>query len=205
MMMTNSAVFAASFVVAAKATKTAPSVSSLFLLAASSDKTLLQQRWRQRLPAPRWGQLPPSVRSAKAAAAASTNDDDGGGGGRQRGDMETILFVECGFGADAHGQNSTKAAVRACRNAIEFNQIPCIGDVVPGGRDEMKLDVLVACPAKYRADLDHDAIERCFPYGKVRIQLQDGGMIANHGKMIESLGDVNEDMIVVCVAVTVGY
>lgn len=24
--------------------------------------------------------------------------------------VETILFVECGFGADAHGQNSTKAA-----------------------------------------------------------------------------------------------
>eukprot|EP00977_Amphora_coffeiformis_P001008 scaffold219_cov156-Amphora_coffeaeformis.AAC.6 len=24
--------------------------------------------------------------------------------------VETILFVECGFGADAHGQDSTKAA-----------------------------------------------------------------------------------------------
>ena len=26
-----------------------------------------------------------------------------------------ILFVETGFGCDQHGQNSTKAAVRACR------------------------------------------------------------------------------------------
>ena len=41
------------------------------------------------------------------------------------------LFVECGFGNDSHGQNATKAAVRACRNAIEFNSIPSIGALVP--------------------------------------------------------------------------
>jgi len=28
--------------------------------------------------------------------------------------VETILFVECGFGSDAHGQNSTKAAGECC-------------------------------------------------------------------------------------------
>ncbi|GAX19054.1 hypothetical protein FisN_8Hh280 [Fistulifera solaris] len=119
--------------------------------------------------------------------------------------VETILFVECGFGADAHGQNSTKAAVRACRNAIEFNQIPSIGDIIPGGRDAMKLDVLVAVPSKYQADMDLSAVKAAFPYGQTRVQIQDGGMIANSGKAIESMGDKNMDMIVVCVAVTVGY
>lgn len=38
--------------------------------------------------------------------------------------MERVLFSECGFGADQHGQDATKAALRACRNAIEFNSIP---------------------------------------------------------------------------------
>lgn len=33
--------------------------------------------------------------------------------------VPTVLFVECGFGCDQHGQTATKAAVRACRNAIE--------------------------------------------------------------------------------------
>ena len=33
--------------------------------------------------------------------------------------------------------------VRACRNAIEFNQIPSLSKIVPGGRDEMKLDALL--------------------------------------------------------------
>jgi uncharacterized protein (TIGR02058 family) len=69
----------------------------------------------------------------------------------------------------------------------------------------MKLDVLLAVPAKYQQDLNLDPVRAVFPYGRVNIQIQDGGMVANHGKMIEELGDKNEDMVVVCVAVTVGY
>jgi uncharacterized protein (TIGR02058 family) len=69
----------------------------------------------------------------------------------------------------------------------------------------MKLDVLLAVPSKYQAALDLDPVRESFPYGKVNIQIQDGGMVAQHGKMIETLGDTNEDMIIVCVAVTVGY
>jgi uncharacterized protein (TIGR02058 family) len=119
--------------------------------------------------------------------------------------LEKVLFIECGFGSDAHGQDSTKAAVRACRNAIEFNQIPCIAEIVPGGRSAMKLNVLLAVPPKYQADLDLAKVKAAFPYGQPRVIIQDGGMIASNGKAIESLGDTNEDMVVVCVAVTVGY
>jgi hypothetical protein len=46
--------------------------------------------------------------------------------------METVLFVESGFGCDQHGQNATKAAMRACRNAIEFNSIPSTSTIIPG-------------------------------------------------------------------------
>ena len=45
--------------------------------------------------------------------------------------FERALFAECGFGADQHGQDATKAAVRACRNAIEFNSVPSVRAVVP--------------------------------------------------------------------------
>ena len=69
----------------------------------------------------------------------------------------------------------------------------------------MKLDVLLAVPSKYQLDLDIAAVKKCFPYGQVRVQIQDGGMIAASGKMIAEMGDKNEDMVVVCVAVTVGY
>lgn len=69
----------------------------------------------------------------------------------------------------------------------------------------MKVDVLLAVPGTYQNGLDFDAVRRCFPYGAVRIQLQDGGMVASNGKVIPEMGDANQDMIVACVAVTVGY
>lgn len=109
-------------------------------------------------------------------------------------------------GNDSHGQSSTKAAVRACRNAIEFNSIPSIKRLIPdGGYDALKLDVLLAVPPKYQPGLDLDAVAKVFPYGDVRFEIQDGGMIAPSGIAIEKLGDVNEDMVVVCSSVTVGH
>jgi len=85
----------------------------------------------------------------------------------EKGTMENVLFVEVGFGADQHGQDATKAAVRACRNAIEFNSIPSIKRIVPGGYDAMKLKVQLAVPAKYGKGLDLEAVKKVFPYGKM--------------------------------------
>jgi uncharacterized protein (TIGR02058 family) len=95
--------------------------------------------------------------------------------------------------------------VRACRNAIEFNSIPSVSRLVPNGYDGLKLDVVLAIPPKYRGSLDLDKVQAVFPYGSIRFQIQDGGMIAPSGIAIEELGDKNEDMVVVCAAVSVGY
>lgn len=124
---------------------------------------------------------------------------------RERIGSENIFFIELGFGNDSHGQSSTKAAVRACRNAIEFNSIPSIKRLIPeGGYDALKLDVLLAVPQKYQEGLDLHEVAKVFPYGDVRFELQDGGMVAPSGIAIEKLGDINDDMVVVCASVTVG-
>ena len=59
--------------------------------------------------------------------------------------LSKVLIVESGFGCDQHGQSSTKAAVRACRNAIEFNSLPGLRDVIPGGKENM----IVSCNYKH--------------------------------------------------------
>lgn len=69
----------------------------------------------------------------------------------------------------------------------------------------MKLDVLLAVPAKYRSSLELDEVRKVFPYGDAKFTVQDGGMVAPSGIAIDSLGDTNDDMVVVCAAVTVGY
>jgi len=170
---------------------------------------------------------------------ASKGYDESNAASRIEGDphVETVLFVECGFGNDSHGkfynhvfffapfkttkltnaaifnwsfysflgQSATKAAIRACRNSIEFNSIPSINRLVPNGYKGLKLDVLLAVPAKYKDSLDLSKVQEVFPYGSIRFQIQDGGMVAPSGIAIERLGDTNEDMVVVCAAVTVGY
>lgn len=119
--------------------------------------------------------------------------------------VSNVLFIECGFGNDSHGQSATKAAVRACRNAIEFNSIPSINRLVPGGYDKLKLAVLLAVPPKYQAGLDLQVVAEVFPYGETEFTIQDGGMVAPSGIAIDTLGDTNDDMVVVCASVTVGY
>ena len=118
--------------------------------------------------------------------------------------MTQVLFVEAGFGNDQHGQDATKAAVRACRNAIEFNSIPSITNIVPGGRDNMKLLIQIACPDPAAVDLNQ--VKNVFPYGKfLPVVVKEGGMKASSGIALPELGDKNDDMYIAVACVTIGY
>lgn len=117
--------------------------------------------------------------------------------------MEMVLFVECGFGNDQHGQNMTKAVVKACRNAIEFNSLPCVRHIVPNGYDGLVVNVKVGCTRPDEVDVL--AVKDCFPYGKVYVQLVQGGLEAKSGVRIKEMGDTDDSMLLAVVAVTVGY
>ena len=119
--------------------------------------------------------------------------------------FEQVLFVEMGWGADQHGQNATKACVRAARNAIEFNSIPSIRKIVPNGYEGMKLAVDVAVPEAYHEHIDVDAVEAVFPYGAVSIRLQPGGAEFSSGIAIPAMGDKGDALVVALCCVTVGY
>ena len=119
--------------------------------------------------------------------------------------MDKVLFVEIGFGNDQHGQNPTKAAVRACRNAIEFNSIPSIRDIVPGGYDNMLLRVQIGLPVP-EEDVDLDEVAKVFPYGNLLpIEVVPGGMKASSGIALPEMGDTTDEMVIAIAVVTVGY
>ena len=44
-----------------------------------------------------------------------------------------VIFIETGCGTDQHGQDLTKACVRACKDAISWNSIPSLERLIPGG------------------------------------------------------------------------
>ena len=118
--------------------------------------------------------------------------------------FERALFAECGFGADQHGQDATKAAVRACRNAIEFNSVPSVRAVVPGGYAKMKIHVQLGVPEN--AKVDAGRVREVFPYGEVvDVQIDTGGLRARSWISIPAQGDANDDFLICVACVTVGY
>lgn len=67
----------------------------------------------------------------------------------------------------------------------------------------MLLRVQVAAPDHGR--IDASEVAKVFPYGKVVVELQEGGMRASSGVEIEALGDRGDDMLIAVCVVTVGY
>ncbi|WP_127586687.1 Lin0512 family protein [Paenibacillus koleovorans] len=119
--------------------------------------------------------------------------------------MDKRMFIEIGMGVDLHGQNVTKAAVRAVQNAIHHNSMPGIRSVLPGNDlANMKVHVRLAVPAD-RDRLDLDVVREELPYGQISFEVIDGGMLTSSGIVLADKDDVNDLAYVVIASVEVGY
>jgi Conserved hypothetical protein (Lin0512_fam) len=138
-----------------------------------------------------------------------------------------LFFVQLGFGVDQHGdaeKSATKAAIRAVRNAIEFNSIPGVISNLPGGRHEMRIHVRLGVPGRKSlqpkfmqrdpsqeepdAPLPVDPLEvaKVFPYGKLLpIEVCLGGLAFHTGRVVEELGDTDDVGVCVAACVSIGY
>lgn len=126
--------------------------------------------------------------------------------------LTNLLFVQMGFGVDQHGCNdATKAAVRAVRNAIEFNSIPGVIEAVPGGRKEMLIHVKLGIPIgeeKSSSPMPCDVLEvaKVFPYGRLLpLDIVVGGLSFSTGRIVEELGDTDDMAVCVAACVSIGY
>ncbi|MFD1040365.1 Lin0512 family protein [Virgibacillus byunsanensis] len=119
--------------------------------------------------------------------------------------MKQTLFVQTGTGVDVHGQNITKAAVRAVENSIWYNSMPGIEKVLPDQQIEnMKVNVRVAVPLD-REKLDTEEVRKAIPYGSVNVEVTEGGMATSSGIILKDKDDENDLMYIVNAAVEVGY
>lgn len=119
--------------------------------------------------------------------------------------MKQILFIQTGTGNDVHGQDVTKAAIRAMEDAIYGNSMPGITNSLPDGKlENMKVNVRLAVPLD-RDKLDVEQIKKIIPYGAVTLDVTDGGMATSSGIILEDKDDENDLMYIVNAAVEVGY
>ncbi|MBB3109502.1 uncharacterized protein (TIGR02058 family) [Paenibacillus phyllosphaerae] len=119
--------------------------------------------------------------------------------------MEQVMFIELGMGTDLHGQNITKAAVRAVQNAIRHNSMPGLRSVLPGGDlNAMKVHVKLALPCDHEL-LDPEAVKAVLPYGTLTLELLQGGMVTTSGVVLPDKDDKNDLIYVVNASVEVGF
>ncbi|SLM90063.1 hypothetical protein FM106_01215 [Brachybacterium faecium] len=119
--------------------------------------------------------------------------------------MKKVLFIQTGFGVDVHGQDVTKAAVRAVDNAIYHNSMAGIEAMLPNeDLNNMCVTVKLAIPTD-ESELDIEAIKARIPFGTVTVETQRGGMVTTHGIIIPEKGDKNDLMYIVNASVEAGY
>ncbi|GHP08509.1 hypothetical protein PPROV_000724700 [Pycnococcus provasolii] len=124
--------------------------------------------------------------------------------------MSDIVFVQTGFGCDQHGTSgANKAVARACRDAIMFNALPYMENIMRdnglAGREDMLINVRVGVPSDLVNSVDVEAVRSSFPYGQMLpVEVVSGGLDFASGRVVTALGDTHDRAVVACVAVTVG-
>ena len=87
--------------------------------------------------------------------------------------------LEVGTGIDLHGEDETKAAQRAVKDAISHSSMVGLGQLFKIGSfkemsDALMVDVTIATPNPEK--VDGDAVLSVLPEGERRIDIVEGGM-----------------------------
>ena len=94
--------------------------------------------------------------------------------------MAPAMFIELGMGVDLQGQDATKAATRAVRDAIGRNYLPGVRRMLASSGGRMLVHVRLGVPAD-TVPPDLAAVKATLPYGEVTIDVMPGGMLVPNG------------------------
>lgn len=97
-------------------------------------------------------------------------------------------LVEVGVGIDLHGEDETKAARRAVKDAISHSSMVGLGQLFKVGsfselEDALMVDVTIATPNPEK--IEEDSVLSVLPEGKKRISVVKGGVRFPTGSTME--------------------
>ncbi|KAL1527119.1 hypothetical protein AB1Y20_015801 [Prymnesium parvum] len=148
---------------------------------------------------------PPRLHALTGSRAASLMGGSIHGGpesGATSKGMQHVALVELGSGC-CHGAKATKAAVRACNDAVEWNSIK-VRTIIPGSYDAMKVHVHLGVPEPEAVDLEQ--IAACFPYGELLpISVEKGGLLGSSRAGLPADEPPEAHMTVAVACVTIGW
>ncbi|MBQ1330655.1 MAG: Lin0512 family protein [Desulfovibrio sp.] len=109
--------------------------------------------------------------------------------------------VEFGMGADLHGCDSTKAALRAVHDATHRSCLCGLVEIMNrGGFEGVHVHVDLAVPHPERVDCD--AVLAAVPIGEKSIEVKDGGL-AVPGIEVPVFATGSSDIVIAVAALTV--
>lgn len=111
------------------------------------------------------------------------------------------FIVEFGMGLDQHGQDPTRAACKAVKDAIANS---CLAGVIEIARlsdvNDMHVEMHIACP--YPERIDREKVLAALPFGEKQLFVAEGGMVA-HGLFQPELGDATDEALIANAAIIV--
>ncbi|MGI5838932.1 MAG: Lin0512 family protein [bacterium] len=111
-------------------------------------------------------------------------------------------IIEVGHALDLHGQDVTKAAQKAVKEAVSHSCLCGLKEVAGvKGPDDVKLEITIGSP--FPDQVRKEELTGLLPYRNVEVKSVPGGM-AVPGLFVPSLGD-KDDSIVIVNAVIVVY
>jgi len=111
------------------------------------------------------------------------------------------FIIEMGTGVEQHGQDVTRAAIKAVKDAItRVSLVGLLEMVALENLNDMLVEVLIACP--YPEEINTGEVLKALPFGHTEIRVVDGGMVV-HGHELRELEDKSDEIIVANAAVTV--
>jgi uncharacterized protein (TIGR02058 family) len=111
------------------------------------------------------------------------------------------LVIETGTGVEQHGQDVTRAATKAVKDAISRVSLVGLREMMAlEDLNEMLVDVLIACP--HPEEVNTDEVLQALPFGQKEIRVVEGGMVV-HGHELRELEDKSDEIIIANAAVTV--
>ena len=104
------------------------------------------------------------------------------------------FIIEFGMGLDQHGQDPTRAACKAVKDAIANS---CLAGVIDIARlrdvNDMYVEVQIACPHPQK--VDREQVLAALPFGRKQLTVTEGGMVA-HGLFQPELGDTSDEAFI---------
>lgn len=111
------------------------------------------------------------------------------------------FVIEMGTGVEQHGQNITRAATKAVKDAIGRVSLVGLREMTSlEDLNEMFVEVLIACPRP--DEVNANEVLQALPFGQKEIKVVEGGMVV-HGQQLPELEDKSDEIIIANAAVTV--